>query len=196
MMSITDAKFLVLITFVFCSTTGFGELFFKEDVYDQTENVLRDIKQTTKPSAEVTGLESNELPEYVPYHFSENETDPFAVKDFVKEVGQGQLDADSDACESGECGDGPPAAHAPFFLENYSLDQLTMTGTISSANKGKIALIMTPDSGIVYASVGEYIGRQNGLIKAINREVIIIQEKYKTAQGWENRNTSLSLIRN
>ena len=125
-----------------------------------------------------------------------NEADPFTVKAFVQEVGQTQSAEDSDTCENGECGDGPPIPHSPFFLENYSLDQLTMTGTISSQNKGKVALIMTPDSGIVNAAVGEYIGRQNGLILAINPEIMIIQEKYRTAQGWQNRNAALPLIRN
>lgn len=195
-MNRSQPKLLVLIASVFWSITGFGDFFFKEDVFENTKETLTNIKQTTKPSAEITGLQTKELVKYVPYHLINTEKDPFTVKSFVREVGQGQLVEDSDACRSDDCGDGPPIPHSPFFLESYGLDQLTMTGTMSNSNKGKVALIMTPDSGIVYATVGEYIGRQNGLIIAINREAVIIQEKYRTAQGWENRNATLPLIRN
>ncbi|MBV7434658.1 pilus assembly protein PilP [Cardiobacteriaceae bacterium TAE3-ERU3] len=181
---------------IFTLSTGFTDFFVKENVYEKTQNVISDIQKTTLPSVEITGFESKELSEYKPYHFVSDDSDPFSVKAFVEEVGRIQSAENSDSCEGDECGDGPPAPHAPFFLENYSLDQLAMTGTLSSPTKGKIALIMTPDSGIVNAAVGEYIGRQNGLIIAINREVMIIQEKYRTAQGWQNRNASLPLIRN
>lgn len=185
----------LLIMYGFCLATGFTELFFKDDVYEQSQDVLSQIKQTSKPSAEVTGFESKELSEYRPLHLKNTDNDPFAVKAFVEEIGLAQS-ADTDPCEDNECGDGPPAPHTPFFLENYSLDQLAMAGTLSSPNRGKIALIMTPDAGIVNAAVGEYIGRQNGLIIAISREVMTIQEKYRTAQGWQNRNAMLTLIRN
>lgn len=156
---------------------------------------LRQTKLQIKPSV---NLELAPLPEakpYEPYQYMAGTEDPFKLKPFVAEVSN---DANAQAaeakCNSSECSASAPIPHIPYYLENYELSALQMTGTLLSPTKQVVALVKTPDSGIQEVRVGEYIGRNNGLILSIKPDHIVIQEKYKVPRGWQDRMATLELF--
>lgn len=134
------------------------------------------------------------LPEYhenQPFQYSAGNADPFKLKSFVTDVAS---NPEEQPCNSADCGDGPPVVHTPYFLEGYDLTTLRMVGTMNSPKNQMAVLIATPDSGVQEAHVGEYIGRNNGLILSIQPDHVLIQEKYKVPRGWQNRMASLELF--
>ena len=142
------------------------------DAESDASDFLRQVKAQTKPSA---NLDLSPLPEVKPYEAYEYKggiEDPFKLKPFVVEISKET---------------GAPLAEA----ECYSLQ---MTGTMLSPNKQIIALVKTPNSGIQEARVGEYIGRNHGLIKSIKPDHIVIEEKYKVPRGWQDRTVTLELF--
>lgn len=165
------------------------------DAESDASDFLRQVKAQTKPSA---NLDLSPLPEVKPYEAYEYKggiEDPFKLKPFVveisKETGAPLAEAE---CNSSECSASAPVAHTPYYLESFELSFLQMTGTMLSPNKQIIALVKTPNSGIQEARVGEYIGRNHGLIKSIKPDHIVIQEKYKVPRGWQDRTVTLELF--
>ena len=115
---------IILFTSIISSTVGFSEFLFKDDALAETKAYINQVKSSTQPSPEISGLETKMLTPYVPYRLQKsNDDDPFVVKEFVRELGQEQED-DENGCRSDNCGDGPPLPHTPFLLENYNLDQV------------------------------------------------------------------------
>lgn len=192
-----NSKHRFLACTVFLSVCfGFTDFFIKAEVLEQTQKQVKDIQSRVKPAEELSDFDVAELPPYVAYHFDADAEDPFLVKSFVREISDSLPSDDFESCLQGGCGDGPPVPHAPYFLEEYNMDQLAMVGTLDDPGKGRVALIKTPDSGVITSAIGEYIGRNNGLILSINREKMIIREKYRSPQGWKDRMATLNLIRN
>lgn len=78
-------------------------------------------------------------------------------------------------------------------LEAYSLDDLKFVGTL--AQGAQIwGLIQGPDSQIFKVQVGDYMGRNDGHIVAIQKESIKLAEIIKTASGiWKKHQLSLEL---
>ncbi len=116
---------------------------------------------------------------YEPYHYQNDIKDPFRTRGFLMtdEVDAPILADKGPVCTPPTCV--PPADHTKEFLENYSLDDLAFVGTLE--RDGNIALIKTPDLGVVRVREGEYMGRKNGKILAIKETAVILQEKvYKS----------------
>ncbi len=138
-------------------------------------------------------VEVREIKEYKPYHYKNKIEDPFRVRAFLifEEV---QYPTESEkstvpTCVPPTCT--PPRPHAKQFLENYSLDDLAFVGTLKRGRT--IALIKTPDQGIVRARVGQHMGRNNGKILVIKETAIILQEKVYKAGLWEDKKTILMI---
>lgn len=165
------------------------------DAESEVGDFVRQVKSQTKPS---TNLDLAPLPEarpYVAYQYNSGNADPFKLRPFVSDASNNSEGVPTqNECNSSECSASAPVPHIPYYLENYELDSLMMTGTVLSPNKQIVALIKTPNSGIQEARVGEYIGRNNGLILSIKPDHIVIQEKYKVPRGWQDRMATLELF--
>lgn len=179
---------LLLCTFSYLGLTGF--LF--PDAQQDVAQYMRQVQEQKKASHKVELPSIPELPPYQPFVYQAGDADPYALKPFVLDVASS--DDEQGECDSADCGDGPPAPHAPFFLENYELDELTMVGTMMSPNNQRVVLIQTPDSGIVKTKVGEYIGRNNGLIQTIDLDHVVVREKRKVPRGWQNQMAIMELF--
>lgn len=178
----------------FAMTGFFGDFFIKNDEVENANAYMAQIKARAKPSAKIGAAQVKKLSVYTPYVPPEGITDPFIIKNFVSLVGATIPTKNAEEyCKVNNCGDGPPTPHIPYFLERYQLDQLTMVGTLSDKKSGREALIKTPDSGVVHARVGEYIGMQNGLILKITPSEMIIREKLRSADGWKDHMEQIKL---
>lgn len=189
-------KNTLLIATIVASYIGLTGFIFG-DAESEVGDFVRQVKAQTKPSANLDLAPLPEARPYVAYQYNSGNADPFKLRPFVSDASDssaaGTL-AQQNECNSSECSASAPVPHTPYYLENYELDSLTMTGTVLSPNKQIVALIKTPNSGIQEARVGEYIGRNNGLILSIKPDHIVIQEKYKVPRGWQDRMATLELF--
>lgn len=194
-MNTVNKSKICLLTAVCLGVTGFTDFFIKDNPVDEIQQFVSEVKASTPKSPALSGMEPVEIKPYEPYHFTANGNNPFVVKGFVEQSGMDMIATDEDLCATSDCGDGPPTPHAPYFLENYNLDQLSMIGTMNYKGRGRIALIQTPNAGVVRAAQGEYIGRNNGLILSINGNRLVVVEKYRSPKGWQDRKTTLPLLK-
>lgn len=180
---IASLSFNLLTGFIFSNPEDEVGRFIKK-----TENEIKQSKQVKLPP----------MPEIKPYHpfeYQADKADPFKLLYFVLGASKVEDESSNIDCTEGNCGDPPPAPHAPYFLENYEMSALQMIGTLENEKtKQKTVLIQTPDAGVVKTKVGEYIGRNNGLILSIDEDHIVIQEKYKIPRGWQNRTATMDLV--
>lgn len=78
-------------------------------------------------------------------------------------------------------------------LEEYSLKDLKMTGTLTKAGK-TYALIETPDGLINYAGIGNHMGRNYGKVVSVSEGEVILDERFKDDNGtWNKKSTALDL---
>ncbi len=130
---------------------------------------------------------------YEPYHYQHEIKDPFRIRGFIMtdevEPPTALLVNNEPVCKPPACV--PPADHTRGFLEDYSLDDLAFVGTLE--RNGNVALIKTPDLGVVRIREGEYMGRKNGKILAIKETAIILQEKVYKSGLWEDKKTVLMI---
>jgi len=78
-------------------------------------------------------------------------------------------------------------------LEKYSLDNLTMRGTLGGDNQ-LWALIQSEDGDLHKISVGHYLGLHNGVVVSILADHVEIQETVSDGRGcWIERTTQLML---
>lgn len=78
-------------------------------------------------------------------------------------------------------------------LEQYSLDNLLMKGTLAD-DRGLWGLVLAP-GGIVYrVTLGQYIGLSHGKITKVTKDDIDVVEMIPDGSGcWNNRTTKLTL---
>lgn len=175
---------------IFCATGFFGA-----NPEAEVAQFIRQTKEQTKPSTALDLGPIRELEPYVPYIYeAQAENNPFALKAFVVDATVEPKKEDED-CANDDCGDGPPIPHVPYFLEGYPLEELSFVGTVLGKNNRRIALIQTPDSGIVNTMQGEYIGKNNGLVMSIKADHIVVREKQRVPRGWQNRMAILELFK-
>ena len=155
------------------------------------------IRQTKDQAKANTQLDLGPIPDmtpYVPYVYEAQEANPFLLKTFVVDA-TAEPESTEEDCTNDDCGDGAPIPHVPYFLETYPLEELSFVGTMLGKNNRRIALIQTPDAGVVNAMQGEYMGKNNGLIVSIKTDHIVIREKQKVPRGWQNRMAILELFK-
>lgn len=137
-------------------------------------------KAETKAKGKIPNI--RKMAPYEDYVFKIDLSDPFALKNFVEEMPAGG--EPPVACEAGDCGV-PPVAHTKGLLENYDINALRFVGVLKNDNA--VALIETPDLGVLEAKAGDYIGRDNGRIIKIEEGSMVIQEKKKQGTQWRDQ---------
>lgn len=155
---------------------------------------IRDTQRTVKVSHKLRLPAKPVIEKAEPFVYEAGDLDPFSLKSFVLDAQGGLGKDDNMNCSATDCGDGPPEAHDPYFLENFDLDKLQMVGTMNNKKGKQIALIRTPEMDVVRTRAGEYIGRNNGLILNVDSDHIVIQEKQRVPRGWQNRTSTLELF--
>lgn len=76
-------------------------------------------------------------------------------------------------------------------LERFDIYQLKLTGIIA----GKEAMVLAPDGVVYYVGKGTPIGRHSGKIVRINRDEIVIREKFRDYRGEiQFREVSLGFV--
>lgn len=134
-----------------------------------------------------------EIKPYKVYSYQSDLKDPFQLRQFViKETDVSEIDFTPVAqprCIPPICV--PPKPHARQFLENYGIENLSFVGTLGFGSG--VALIKTPDLGVVSAKVGDYMGENNGVILEIRENAVILQEKLPRNGLWENKKTVLTI---
>lgn len=130
---------------------------------------------------------------YAVYRYQEELSDPFRAREFAVQKKQKSVVTAvvPQQCIPPDCM--PPEPHPPSLLENYGLDTLEFVGTLSSDKS--IGLIKTPDFGVLKIKVGEYMGKNNGKVIAINTSSIVLQEKLLRNGLWKNKKTVLVIRR-
>lgn len=130
---------------------------------------------------------------YQIYRYQETLSDPFRGRSFMLESTQevAPVVTSIPQCSPPNCV--PPEPHTPTLLENYGLDALKFVGTLT--NNRQVGLIRTPDYGVVEVKIGEYMGRNNGKVIAINKSSIVLQEKLLKNGLWKNKKTVLVIRR-
>lgn len=117
-------------------------------------------------------------------YYGEQHRNPFAAD-------RTQLERDSNRRLACELPDLPLRHHR---LENFALDQLTFIGTLSTANRSDIALVISADGLLQRVAEGDYIGASYGRVRALERQKLTIREWLRSADGcWQQRDVELHL---
>ncbi len=155
----------------------------------QTEEAVAKADREANASAKAYKPDIRDIEVYEPYRYVTEIKDPFRARKFFVAEQEPVIDSPTQKCEPPECS--PPTPHEKSFLEDYSLDDLAFVGTLNKVDN--IGLIKTPDVGVVRVKEGDYIGRNNGKILAIEETVIIIQEKFYNGGVWEDKKAKLPI---
>ena len=89
----------------------------------------------------------------------------------------------------------PDLERTPEVLENWTLEQLRLSGIIE--RRGQLtALILAPDRQLHAVSRGDYMGRNHGRITKIDSQGLTLTELHMNAQGqWQEREHHLHIAR-
>ena len=89
-----------------------------------------------------------------------------------------------------------PDPHPKEKLEEFALDSLKMVGTIGTG-PGMLGLIRDPEGTVSTVRPGNYVGQNNGKIKAINANSIDLVELISNGNGgWMERSASIEVSAN
>jgi len=78
-------------------------------------------------------------------------------------------------------------------LEDFSLDSLTMVGTLAQ-NDAEWILIKDPDGLLHRVSIGHYMGKNYGRVVTISEEEVTLVELVSDQRnGWKERDASIAL---
>lgn len=89
----------------------------------------------------------------------------------------------------------PDATRTRELLENYSLDSITMVGTIKKG--ANFWGIIKDKNGFLHrVQVGNYLGENSGKIEQITEKNMIVTELLTDGKGgWVNRQTTINLAK-
>jgi type IV pilus assembly protein PilP len=89
----------------------------------------------------------------------------------------------------------PDLARPPQYLEQFSLEELRMRGTIQSPKAPLFALIESPDGNVMRVQVGNYMGKNFGRVVGITpSQVNVIEIVPDGRDGFVERPRSLVMI--
>ncbi|MCB1738461.1 MAG: pilus assembly protein PilP [Gammaproteobacteria bacterium] len=75
-------------------------------------------------------------------------------------------------------------------LEEFALSELTLVGTLVR-DEGMVALVKTPQGEVVRVKQGNYMGRNFGLVEAMDQQSLVLREIVKDDSGrWQKRSTA------
>lgn len=157
--------------------------------YTETQAFIDKAVNTSRKVSQGYKAEIRKITPYKVYRYQKKLSDPFRARDFAiqKTADAEPAIAVPQECKPPSCV--PPKPHPRQLLENYNLAALKFVGTLM--NNRHVGLIKTPDYGVVEVKVGEYIGKNNGKVIAVNPSSIILQEKILKNGLWKNKKTVL-----
>ncbi|MCJ2378788.1 pilus assembly protein PilP [Vibrio sp. ZSDZ34] len=86
-----------------------------------------------------------------------------------------------------------PPTRASQPLEEFAIEQLSLKGIMTKGN-ARVALIQTPQYGVLKASKGQYLGRNLGKVAAITTQQVVIHEQWPDGEGcWSKRVVYMAL---
>ncbi|MCW8348369.1 pilus assembly protein PilP [Vibrio sp. ZSDZ65] len=130
---------------------------------------------------EVAQLQPRYSFDAVPFTYSKYGT-PFDLP----KIAQAQRPANNRACWQ-------PKARGKGNLEQYRLTELKLKGVMSKG-KGLTGLLQLPNRQLVKVSAGQYIGENNGQIKQVTPDGLIVNETLSDGLGcWFQRQVKLAL---
>lgn len=125
-----------------------------------------------------------EIPPFIPFAYTaEGEDDPFNTSNIV-------TDSDTVAKEQR-----PNADRRREPLESYPLDALNMVGTIMKEGVPWV-VVKTNDGNALLASIGNYMGQNDGKIKQIvpDEQRVVLQETVLDPAGrWVTRDVEITI---
>ncbi len=126
------------------------------------------------------------LPEVKPYdtftYSAQEIRDPFQT-----------FQALAEATASDDSVDSPISGRKREALEQFPLDTLSFVGHLEK-NGVRWGLIEAPDATVYRIQVGNYLGKNFGLITSITDTDVLIQEKITNGNsGWLDRDASLTI---
>ncbi len=143
------------------------------------EVFVRDAYKDKKPKIEP-------LPEIQPYqgyeYSASEESDPFSSSNIVSRDGT-----------EGVSGKRPDADRRREALEEFPLDALSFVGTITKQQEPWV-IVQTSRGTAHLATIGNYLGQNDGKIKTINAEeqrVVLVETVLDSAGRWVTRNVEL-----
>lgn len=102
---------------------------------------------------------------------------------------------DRPAGRAGASGPRPEAARPKEYLEQFPIDTLAMTGTLSLGN-GTYGLVQTQDGLLHKVRPGNYIGQYDGRVVAVTQAEIQIEELVPDGIGGFYKRSVTIAIRN
>ncbi len=111
--------------------------------------------------------------------------DPFKIKNFIN---PSIPEASKGTCVNGVA---PPVPHKRSYLEDYSLSALSFVGMIGQ--KEPVALVRTPNHGVVSVKIGDYIGNKDGILSHVAQRKMVVVEKVRQGCRWVDLSTAVSL---
>lgn len=164
------------------------------------ESRMSAIKRKAEKNA-VKYKETMIIPEVEPYeeyNIKSELDDPFSVLSFAyvrPETGDESIPEECLEAD-GECGDAPNPFRNKGFLEQYELEALAYVGSMNKkGSAGEVGLVRTPDVGVVQIKAGQYIGKNDGLILKVLPRALVISEKVKQGQFWQDRRRNLLITK-
>lgn len=91
--------------------------------------------------------------------------------------------------------DAPDESRSKEALENYTLGELTLVGTLSKAQNDELkALIQTSTGNVHVVQVGQYMGKNHGKIMSVtDTQLDLIEVVPNGSGGWITRPHSMGL---
>ncbi len=169
---------------------------------ERQDKVKTSVRAAEKKAAQIQRNYKSEIRKIAPYEvysYKQQPEDPFRFREFlIKKEAELEIEKNKDkdskpvvVCEPPKCF--PPVPHPKQLLENYQWDDLTFVGTIGKDNS--VALIKTPDLGVIKVGVGDYFSDQNGVILEIRETVLIVQVKLFRNGVWIDKKRKKSINR-
>jgi type IV pilus assembly protein PilP len=149
-----------------------------ESMTDLDDYFVEKRAKTAKPIAPMP-----EIKPYLRYVYPKHEKDPFDTAMLIPD----------DAPKVIDNGIKLDSTRAKEFLEGFSLDGLSMVGTVNK-EKTLWALIKTPDGGVQSIKKDNYLGQNYGRVLSISETEIAIKEVVPNGSGgYKERETLIVL---
>ena len=122
---------------------------------------------------------------YTPHlYVSTGERNPFISAITSADIASGDDESD---------GIRPDSSRSREYLEQFSLDTLSMVGTLSRA-ESDWSLIRDPDGVIHRVAINNYLGQNHGRVTSVYPDRIELSELISNGNGgWLERNTSVAM---
>ncbi|MFT5135601.1 MAG: type IV pilus assembly protein PilP [Arenicella sp.] len=148
-----------------------------QDLRNFVANAYKDKKPEIEP-----------LPEIKPYkdfpYSASASNDPFNLENII-----------TSRTAAAAVGDSPDSSRPREPLEEFPLDALKMVGTISQGQRPYV-IVKTSEGTALRATIGNYMGQNDGKIKQIipeEQKILLTEIVLDTAGRWVNRDVEMTI---